>query len=257
MGHVVNEWRSIEVHSTDVKWKLCTTSLSHISLSFQSSWKTSVGLIRTRLQIQGPRLLSATVCLRSSSYTSSSCPPSPSFPSAHDTSPLEYHLGISASSYDFNVTDHHLLDDEWLKGDASTPCSLLYWVVEMQDKYPVASSSTVILDSPPPLLAARLGPIYEPNEDSPPLAKHSKCTCQNQIMALPADHWDEEDLINIYGSGVKNEDDGFVRMCLSVLHSLCPHDSLMAALAPTASICVVAYIRPCNHCGRDKINHVE
>ena len=71
----------------------------------------------------------------------------------------------------------------------------------MQDKYPTTtSSSAVTLDSPPPSLATRLEPIYKSNEDSPPPAKCSKHTHQNQIMALPADHWDKEDLVNIYGS---------------------------------------------------------
>ena len=111
----------------------------------------------------------------------------------------------------------------------------------MQDEHPIAVSSAVMLDSPPPSLATRLEPIYKFDEDSPSLAKHSKHTCWNQIMALPADHWEEEDLINIYGLGVENDDDGFVRMCLSVLHSLCPHDLLMAALVPTAS----SYINMC------------
>ena len=68
----------------------------------------------TGLRIQGPGFLSATVCLLASSYSSLLCPPSPSFSSAHDTSPLKYRLSIPASPYDFNVTDHHLLDDEWL-----------------------------------------------------------------------------------------------------------------------------------------------
>ena len=52
------------------------------------------------LQIQGPGFLSATVRLPPSAYMSSPCPPSLSFPSAHDTSPLEYCLGIPASNYD-------------------------------------------------------------------------------------------------------------------------------------------------------------
>ena len=92
----------------------------------------------------------------------------------------------------------------------------------MQDEQPVASLSAVTLDSPPPSLAARLEPIYESDEDSPPLAKHSKRACQNQIMAPPADHWNEEDLVDIYGSGMDDDNDGFVRMCSYVLHSLCP-----------------------------------
>ena len=116
----------------------------------------------------------------------------------------------------------------------------------MQDKYPITSSSAVTLDSPPPSLVTRLEPIYESDEDSPSLAKHSKCARRNQIKAPPADHWDKEDLIDIYGLGVENDNDGFVCMCSYVLHSLCPHDSLMAALVPTASSyikCVVVYIR--------------
>ena len=197
-----------------------------------------------------------TVHLPSSAYTSSPCPPSPSFPSAHDTSPLEYHLGIPASNYNFDVVDQRLLDDEWLNGDSSTSRSLLYRAAEMQDEYPVASSSAVTLDSPPPSLTARLEPIYESNEDSPPLAKCSKCTCCNQIMALPADHWDKEDLINIYDSGVENNNNGFICMCSYVLHSLCPHDSLMAALAPIASsyINMCGSVHPCNenHCNCSK-----
>ena len=80
----------------------------------------------TGLQIQGPGFLSAAVHLPSSTYTSLLCPPSLSFPSAHNTSPPEYHLGIPASNYDFDVIDHHLLDDEWLNGDSSTSRSLLY-----------------------------------------------------------------------------------------------------------------------------------
>ena len=47
--------------------------------------------------------------------------------------------------------------------------------MEMQDEYPVASSSAVTLDTTPSLLAARLEPIYESNEDSPPPGKHTKC----------------------------------------------------------------------------------
>ena len=92
----------------------------------------------------------------------------------------------------------------------------------MQDEYPIASFSAVMLDSPPLLLAARLEPIYESNEDSPPPAKCSKHAHQNQIMAPPTDHWDKEDLVNIYGLGVENDDDGFVHMYSSVLCSLCP-----------------------------------
>ena len=133
--------------------------------------------LNTGLQIQGPGFLSTAVRLPQSTYTSSLCPLSPSFPSAHDTSHLEYHLGIPASNYDFDVVDHHLLDDEWLNGDSSASCSLLYPAAEMQDEYPVASSSTVTFNSPPPLLTTRLEPIYKSNEDSPPLAKHSKRTC--------------------------------------------------------------------------------
>ena len=80
----------------------------------------------TGLQIQGPGFSSAAVRLLSSAYTSLPCPLSPSFPSAHDTSPLEYHLGIPAFNYDFDVIDHHLLDDKWLHGDSSTSHSLLH-----------------------------------------------------------------------------------------------------------------------------------
>ena len=195
----------------------------------------------TGLQIQGPGFLSAIVHLLPSSFSSSPCPPSLLFPSAHDTSPLEYHLSIPTSFYDLNVADHCLLDDEWLNGDASTSHSLLYQAAEMQDEYHVTSFSAVMLDSPPQLLATRPEPIYKSNEDSPPPPKHSKCACQSQIMALPTDHWDKEDLVDIYGSGVKNDDNGFVHMCLLVLLSLCPHDSLMAALVPTAS----SYINMC------------
>ena len=129
----------------------------------------------------------------------------------------------------------------------------------MQDEQPVASLSAVTLDSPPPSLAARLEPIYESDEDSPPPAKRSKQACRNQIMAPPADHWDKEDLVDIYGSGMDDDNDGFVRMCLYVLHSLCPHDSLMAALAPTASsyINMCGSIRLCNenHCNCSKCVH--
>ena len=160
-------------------------------------------------------------------------------------------------NYDLDVVDHHLLDDKWLNGDSSTSHSLLYQVVEMQDKYPVTSSSAVTLNSPPPSLATRLEPIYKSDEDSPPPAKRSKHAHRNQIMALPTDHWDEEDLVDIYSLGVKNDDDGFIRMCLYVLYSLCPHDSLMAALVPTAS----SYINMCgnvhlcneNHCKCSKL----
>ena len=68
-------------------------------------------------------------------------------------------------------------------------------------------------------------------------------------MALPTDHWDEDDLINIYGSEAGDGDDGFVQMCLLVLHFLIdPHDSLMAALVPTASSYINMYssIHLCN-----------
>ena len=215
--------------------------------------------LNTGLQIQGPGFLSATVCLPSSAYSSSPCPLSPSFSSAHNTSPLEYHLGIPASNYDFDVADHCLLEDEWLNGDSSTSCSLLYQAVEMQDEYPIASSSSVTLDSPPSSLAARLEPIYKSDKDSPPLAKRSKRARCNQIMAPPADDWDKEDLIDIYSSGVENDDDGFVHTCSYVLHSLCPHDSLMAALAPTASsyINMCGSVCPCNenHCNCSKCAH--
>ena len=78
-------------------------------------------------------------------------------------------------------------------------------------------------------------------------------------MVPPADHWDEEDLVDIYGSGMDEDNDGFVCMCLYVLHSLCPHDSLMAALAPTASsyINMCGSICPCNenHCNCSKCVH--
>ena len=118
----------------------------------------------------------------------------------------------------------------------------------MQDTNAIASSSAVTLDSPPPLLATRLEPIYESDEDSPPLAKCSKCTHHNQIMVLPADHWDEEDLIDIYGLEAGNDNDDFVWMCSSVLHSIIdPYDLLMAALAPTVHsyctlTCVIVYV---------------
>ena len=79
-------------------------------------------------------------------------------------------------------------------------------------------------------------------------------------MALPTDHWDEDDLINIYGSEAGDGDDEFVQMCLSVLHSLIdPHDSLMAALVPTASsyINMHSSIHLCNenHCNCSKCVH--
>ena len=78
-------------------------------------------------------------------------------------------------------------------------------------------------------------------------------------MVPPADHWDEEDLVDIYGLGMDEDNDGFVCMCLYVLHSLCPHDSLMAALAPTASsyINMCGSICPCNenHCNCSKCVH--
>ena len=109
----------------------------------------NVRRLDTGLQIQGPGFLSATVHLLSSIYTSSPCPLSLSFPSAHDTSPLKYHLGIPASNYDFDVVDHRLLDDEWLNGDSSTSRSLLYQAAEMQDEYPLPplllSPSTALL----------------------------------------------------------------------------------------------------------------
>ena len=129
----------------------------------------------------------------------------------------------------------------------------------MQDEQSVASSSAVTLDSPPPSLTARREPIYESDEDSPPPAKCSKHTCRNQIMALPTDNWDEEDLVDIYGSGMDDNNNVFVRMCSYVLHSLCPHDSLMAALVPTASsyINMCGSVRPCNenHCNCSKCVH--
>ena len=88
------------------------------------------------------------------------------------------------------------------------------------------SSSTVILDSLP-LLTSQLEPIYESEPDSPPLAKCSKCT-HHKIMAPSTDHYDE--------------DDGFICICSSALHSLLiPHDSLMAAFVPIAS----GYINIC------------
>ena len=153
---------------------------------------------------------------------------------------------------------HHLLDDEWLNGDASASHSLLYQAAEMQDINPVTLSCAVTLDSSPPLLAARLEPIYESNEDSPPPAQCSKCACKNKIMALPADSWNKKDFIDIYGSASK--DDGFPQMCSSVLHSLiCPHDLPMAALVPTASsyINMCGSICPCNenHCNCSKCVH--
>ena len=93
----------------------------------------------TGLRIQGPGFLSAAVHLPPSSYPSSPspCPPSPSF--SHDTSPLEYHLGIPVSSDNFDVADHRLIDDEWLHGDSSSSHSLLYRAAEMQDDWPMAS----------------------------------------------------------------------------------------------------------------------
>ena len=95
-------------------------------------------------------------------------------------------------------------------------------------------SSAVTLDSPSPSLTRRLEPIYNSDEDSPPLAKCFQCACRNQIMVLPTDHWDEEDLVDIYSLEAGSDNDGFVWMSLSVLHSMIdPHDSLMAALAPT------------------------
>ena len=63
----------------------------------------------TGLQIQGPGFLSAAVRLPQSSFSSSPCPPSLLFSSAHDTTPLEYRL-----------------EDEWLNGDSSASRSLLY-----------------------------------------------------------------------------------------------------------------------------------
>ena len=57
----------------------------------------NVHRLNTGLQIQGPGFLSATVCLPLSSYKFLLCPPFPLFPSAHNTSPLEYCLGIPAS----------------------------------------------------------------------------------------------------------------------------------------------------------------
>ena len=129
----------------------------------------------TGLQIQGPGFLSTAVHLPPSSFSSSLCPLSPSFPSAHDITPLKYRLGIPiSSSSDFDVADHRLIEDEWLYGDSSASRSLLYRAAEMQDEQPIASSSAVTLDSPPPLLTARLEPIYESDKDSPPPAKCSK-----------------------------------------------------------------------------------
>ena len=120
----------------------------------------------------------------------------------------------------------------------------------MQDECPVASSSTVTLDSPPLLLATRLEPIYESDEDSPPLVKCPKCTCQNQIMALPTDHWNKEDLIDIYGSEAENDNEGVICMCSSVLHWLCPQ--LVVKL-----IHMCGSVQPCNekHCNCLKCVH--
>ena len=70
--------------------------------------------LNTGLQIQGPGFLSATIDLLPSSYSSLPYPPSPSFPSALDTSSLKYQLSIPVSFYDFDVADHCLLDDKWL-----------------------------------------------------------------------------------------------------------------------------------------------
>ena len=128
-------------------------------------------------------------------------------------------------------------------------CSHLYMTpLLLSTIYVFVASSTVTLDSPPLSLTARLEPIYKSDKDSPSLAKHSKCACHSQIMALPTDYWDEEDPVNIYGLGVENDDDGFVCMWLYILHSLFPHDSLIAALAPTASsyINICGSIHPCN-----------
>ena len=130
----------------------------------------------------------------------------------------------------------------------------------MQDTNAIASSSTVTLDSQPASFTARVEPIYKSDEDSPPPAKHVKCACCNQIMVLPADHWDEEDLINIYSLEAGNDNDDFVWMSLSVPHSLInPHDLLMAALAPTASsyINMCGSVHPCNenHCNCSKCVH--
>ena len=92
------------------------------------------------------------------------------------------------------------------------------------------------------------------------MTKCSKCACCNQIMAPSTDHWDEEDLVNIYGLEAGNDNDGFVWMCLSVFYSLIdPHDSLMAALVPTASsyINMHSSIHLCNenHCNCSKCVH--
>ena len=107
------------------------------------------------------------------------------------------------------------------------------------------SSSIVMLDSSPSLLATRLEPIYELDQltyklelDSSP-AKCSKRACHNQIMAPTTNYWDE--------------DDGFIRMCSSVSFPLyTSHDPLMVALAPTASshinICGSVHLCNKNHC---------
>ena len=106
-----------------------TITLAHW-LELPVTCKNVCGL-NTRLQIQGPVFLSAAVCLLSSAYTILLCPPSLLFPSEHDTFPLQYCLGIPASNYDFDVVDHHLLDDKWLNGYPSASHSLLYQATEM------------------------------------------------------------------------------------------------------------------------------
>ena len=106
------------------------------------------------------------------------------------------------------------------------------------------SFSTIMLGSLLPSLAPGLSqfmsqthqPTYELEPDSPPLAKCSQCAHQNQIMALPTNHWNENDLINIYDLEAVDGDDGFARMCLLVFFPLfTPHDPFMAVLASTAS----------------------
>ena len=61
----------------------------------------NVRRLDTGLQIQGPGFLSTAVHLPSSAYKSLLCPPSPSFPSAHDTSPLKYVLSRYSSLLEY------------------------------------------------------------------------------------------------------------------------------------------------------------
>ena len=94
------------------------------------------------------------------------------------------------------------------------------------------------------LLIARLEPIYESESDSPPPTKHSH---KNEIMTPPANHWNEEDYI--YGLDTREKDEGFPQICSSVsFSSYTLHDSLMAALVPTASsyINMCGSVCPCN-----------